>query len=159
MMQFVARQGRGSRQLCRVVVSKRVLSQSNVNPARLRSLSTTTTAGPTAAARESSNSVAIALGTALVGLGLYYAGSSRGSVSTSATNTAVSPVPVYGTAEDFKRAIKELEASFEEGVVSTDPANLSTHGFSPNVMHEGERNQLFVTTLTPLMLTRRMDGF
>jgi len=145
MMQFVARQGRGSRQLCRVVVSRRVLPQSNVNPGRLRSLSTTT-AGPTAAARASSNGLAIALGTALVGLGLYYAGSSRGSVLTSAANTAVSPVPVYGTAEDFKRAIKELEESFEEGVVSTDPANLSTHGFSPNVMHEGERNQPFVTT-------------
>ena len=131
MMQFVTRQSRVSGQLCRGIVSRRVLSpQSNVNPARLRSLSTTT-----AGARQSSNGLAIALGTALVGLGLYHVGSSRGSVS---TNTAVSTVPVYGTAEDFKRAIKELEASFEEGVVSTDPANLSTHGFSPNVMHKGE---------------------
>ena len=57
--------------------------------------------------------------------------------------------PVYGTPEDFKRAIKELEASFEDDVVSTDPPNLFTHGFSPNVMHEGERQ---VVTLTVLSL-------
>jgi D-lactate dehydrogenase (cytochrome) len=141
MMQFVARQGRGPRQLCRVLVSRRAHANANLNgnPARLRSLSATTR--PTVVARESSKGLTIALGTALVGLGLYCAGS----VLTSPANTAVSPVPVYGTAEDFKRAIKELEASFEEGVVSTDPANLSTHGFSPNVMHEGERNQPFVT--------------
>jgi len=78
----------------------------------------------------------IALGTALVGFGSYYAGSRKdGSASTKAATAAA---PVYGTQEDFKRAIKELEASFEDGVVSTDPANLFTHGFSPNVMHEGE---------------------
>jgi hypothetical protein len=141
-MQFVARaratQSRGSRPLCSTVVSRRFLSlpQSTATPARLRPLSTA--AGPTAAAsHSSSNGLAIALGIALVGLGSYYAGSSRGSVSTSAKNVAAAPPPVYGTQEDFKRAIKELEASFGEGVVSTDPANLATHGFSPNVMHEG----------------------
>jgi hypothetical protein len=139
-MQFVARQSRGSRQLGRTVASRRVLSQTTTTP-RLRPLSTA--AGPTPAARSSSNGLTIALVAALVGLGSYYVGSSRGSVSASATKTAAAPLPVYGTQEDFKRAIKELEASFAEGVVSTDPANLSTHGFSPNVMHEGERKRHF----------------
>jgi D-lactate dehydrogenase (cytochrome) len=151
-MQFVARatQSRGSRPLCRTVVSRRLLSlpQSTTNPARLRPLSTA--AGPTPASHLSSNGLAIALGIALVGLGSYYAGSSRGSASTSTTNVAAVPLPVYGTQEDFKRAIKELEASFDKDVVSTDPANLATHGFSPNVMHEGERR---TPSLTPLMLT------
>jgi hypothetical protein len=151
-MQFVARatQSRGSRPLCRNVVSRRLLSlpHSTATPARLRPLSTT--AGPTAASQLSSNGLAIALGIALVGLGSYYAGSSRSPASTSATNVAATPPPVYGTQEDFKRAIKELEASFDKDVVSTDPANLATHGFSPNVMHEGERCS---PSLTPLMLT------
>ena len=151
-MQFVARatQSRGSRPLCRNVVSRRLLSlpHSTATPARLRPLSTT--AGPTAASQLSSNGLAIALGIALVGLGSYYAGSSRSPASTSATNVAAIPPPVYGTQEDFKRAIKELEASFDKDVVSTDPANLATHGFSPNVMHEGERCS---PSLTPLMLT------
>ena len=140
VMQFVARatQSRGSRPLCRTVVSQRLLSlpQSTATPARLRPLSTA--AGPTAASRSSSNGLAIALGITLVGLGSYYAGSSRGSASTSTTNVAAAPPPIYGTQEDFKRAIKELEASFDKDVVSTDPANLATHGFSPNVMHEGD---------------------
>jgi hypothetical protein len=156
-MQFVAARATGSRPLCRTVASRRVLSlsQSTATPARLRLLSTA--AVPTAAARSSSNGLAIALGTALVGLGSYYAGSSLGSVSsTGATNAAAAPPPVYGTQEGFKRAIKELEASFEEGIVSTDPANLATHGFSPNVMHEGECSS---PLLSPLMLTPRMDEF
>ena len=128
-------------------MSRRVLSlpQSTATSAHLRPLSTA--AGPTVAARSSSNGFAIALGTALVGLGSYYAGFSRGSTSTSTTDA---PPPVYGTQEDFRRAIKELEASFEEGIVSTDPANLVTHGFSPNVMHEGERCS---PLLTQVMLT------
>ena len=156
-MQFVARatQTRGSRPLCRTVASRRLLllPQSTATPARFRPLSTA--AGPTEAARSSSNGLAIALGTALIGLGSYYVGSSRGSTSTSTTNVAGASAPVYGTQEDFKRAIKELEASFEEGIVSTDPANLATHGFSPNVMHEGERCSLLYT---PMILTRRTDG-
>ena len=66
-------------------------------------------------------------------------------------NVAAAPPPVYGTQEDFKRAIKELEASFDQsvGVVSTDPANLATHGFSPNVMHEGERCSSFTRAWGP----------
>jgi D-lactate dehydrogenase (cytochrome) len=147
-MQFVARatQVGGSRPLCRTVASRRVFSlpQSTTTSTRLRPLSTA--AGPKVAACSSSNGFAIALGIALVGLGSYYAGSSRRPTSIDTTDAP----PIYGTQEDFKRAIKELEASFEEGVVSTDPANLSTHGFSPNVMHQGERCS---PSLTQVMLT------
>jgi len=135
-------------------VSRRVLPLSlfttttTTRRAHLHPLSTTV--GATAAVRSSSNGLAIALGTVLVGLGSYYIGSTSASgprsTKATSTNAAVALPPVYGSQEDFKLAINELEMSFEQGVVSTDPANLTTHGFSPNVMYEGEQcNSLIVT--------------
>ena len=113
--------------------------------APIRRLSSTVSPITTAGNSSSpSSTLAIALGTALVGLGSYYVGSlNEGGPASVAT-------PVYGTPEDFKRAIKELEASFEDDVVSTDPPNLFTHGFSPNVMHEGEC-QVAALTLSSLL--------
>ena len=135
MMQFVARQSRTARQVGRTIAYRPGYASSRP-PSTLRLLSTTS---GTTVAGSSSKGLAIAFGAALVGLGSYYAGSSSGSsVSTATTYGAAAPPPVYGTQEDFKRAIKELEVTLE-GMVSTDPANLSTHGFSPNVMHEGEK--------------------
>ncbi|TFY79625.1 hypothetical protein EWM64_g4390 [Hericium alpestre] len=44
----------------------------------------------------------------------------------------------YGSPEDFKRAVQEMQATFPtEGVVSTHPDDLFAHGFSTNVYHEG----------------------
>jgi hypothetical protein len=141
MMQFITRHSREHVRRLRVggavTRTNQALSRSACSaPLRIRQLSST--ASPTTTAGSSSPStLAIALGTALVGLGSYYVGSlNGGSVSATASKAAA---PVYGTPEDFKRAIKELETSFEEGIVSTDPPNLFSHGFSPNVMHEGER--------------------
>ena len=143
-MQFITRHNR--RHVCRVgraiSLTNQTLSRSTSTAlAPIRRLSSTVSPITTAGNLSSSPSstLAIALGTALVGLGSYYVGSLNegGPASVAA--------PVYGTPEDFKRAIKELEASFEDDVVSTDPPNLFTHGFSPNVMHEGERQ---VATLT-----------
>lgn len=132
----VARQSHTARQVGRTIARRNAFSQPPFTPTRLRLLSTTS--GTTVVAGSSSKGLAIAFGTALVGLGSYYAGSSNGSsVSTATTYGAAAPSPSYGTQEDFKRAIRELEVTLE-GMVSTDPANLSTHGFSPNVMHEGE---------------------
>ena len=107
-------------------------------PLRIPSRQLSSTAGSTATAGPPSSPsiLAIALGTALVGLVSYYVGSLNGG-SASAT-ASMAAAPVYGTPDDFKRAIKELEASFEDGIVSTDPPNLFSHGFSPNVMHKGE---------------------
>lgn len=46
--------------------------------------------------------------------------------------------PKYGTVEDFKQAIKELqEALPRDGGVSTDPADLVIHGESPYHHHDG----------------------
>lgn len=143
-MHFVTRHARGSYQLCKAIASRRSLPQSATPLARrLRPISTTASSIAAAVSSSSSNGLAIALGAALVGLGSYYAGSTGGSVSINATSAIEVPPPVYGTQEDFRRGIRELEGSFEEGVVSTDPANLTTHGFSPNVMHEGEQRPHF----------------
>jgi hypothetical protein len=155
----VARQSRACvpRQIGRTLVSRSLLPSLRTSPVRLRLLSSTS--GTTAAAGSSSQGLAISVGVALVGLGSYYAGSSHSSsVATTTTYGAAAPPPVYGTQEDFKRAIKELEATLGD-LVSMDPADLSTHGFSPNVMHEGERRQCaFILLLTFLMLTRQTDG-
>ncbi|KAF8260458.1 FAD-linked oxidase-like protein [Lactarius quietus] len=145
MMHFITRHSREQGRRVGRVVSRtdQVLSRSTrTAPPRIRQLSST--AGPTTTAGSSSSqsTLAIALGTALVGLGSYYIGSLSGSSSSAKAATAAAPV--YGSPEDFKRAIKELEASFEEGVVSTDPPNLFTHGFSPNVMHEGLAHSVVV---------------
>ncbi|KAH9978354.1 FAD-linked oxidase-like protein [Russula compacta] len=144
-MHFVTRQARGSYQLGKAIASRRGLPQSTTTLARrLRPISTTASSLAAAVSSSSSNGLAIALGAALVGLGSYYAGSTGGPVSINATSAAEATPPVYGTQEDFRRAIRELEGSFEEGVVSTDPANLTTHGFSPNVMHEGVAHSVVV---------------
>jgi hypothetical protein len=135
-----------ARRLGRTVPSRTRQPLSHTSPARIRQLSstagsesTTTTAGSFSLP----STLTIALGTTIVGIGSYYIGSRNdGSASTKAASGAraaeAAPTPVYGTQEDFKRAIKELQDSFEENMVSTDPSNLFTHGFSPNVMHEGE---------------------
>lgn len=140
MMQFVTRHSREHVRRVGRAMSRtdQALSRSaRTAPPRIRQLSSTASSPTTTAASSSSSStLAIALGTALVGLSSYYVGSlNSGTVSKTASTAAA---PVYGTPDDFKRAIKELEASFEEGMVSTDPPNLFSHGFSPNVMHAGE---------------------
>ena len=157
-----------ARQLGRNVPSRtrQALSQSTrTAPARIRQLSSTASSTTSAGSFSLPSTLTIALGTALIGIGSYYVGSRNdGSASTKAASAAtaageaaaaagaaaraaeaaaaaaesISPTPVYGTPEDFNRAIKELKDSFEEHMVSTDPSNLFTHGFSPNVMHEGE---------------------
>jgi len=139
MMQFVTRHSREHVRRVGRAMSRtdQALSRSaRTAPPRIRQLSSTASSPTTTAASSSSSStLAIALGTALVGLSSYYVGSlNSGTVSKTASTAAA---PVYGTPDDFKRAIKELEASFEEGMVSTDPPNLFSHGFSPNVMHAG----------------------
>ena len=135
-MQFITRHSREHvRRLGRAVSrTDQALSRSTRSaPPLIRHLASTASSTTTSGSSSSPSTLAIALGTALVGLGSYYVGSlNDGSAS------AAAAAPVYGTPEDFKRAIKELEATFEEGVVSTDPPNLYTHGFSPNVMHAGE---------------------
>ncbi|KAI0299658.1 FAD-linked oxidase-like protein [Multifurca ochricompacta] len=45
--------------------------------------------------------------------------------------------PVYGTPEEFARAIEELRTLFAEGAVTTAKDQLEAHGFSPNAHHPG----------------------
>lgn len=149
MMHFITRHGRENvRRVGRAasrtdqVLSRSVLSRSE--RLRIRQLSSTASSTTTAGSSSSPSTLAIALGTALVGLGSYYLGSLNGGSVSAAQTASTAAAPVYGTPEDFKRAIKELETSFEEGMISTDPPNLFTHGFSPNVMHEGVAHSVVV---------------
>ncbi len=72
----------------------------------------------------------------MLGLGGYYIGAHSKNAGVEVANTTTSPSPrkpVYGTPEDFARAIEELRASFAEAEqVTTVPEQLVTHGFSPN---------------------------
>ncbi|KAI0061426.1 FAD-binding domain-containing protein [Artomyces pyxidatus] len=69
----------------------------------------------------------------LLGLGGYYLGALSHS-----TELAGAAKPVYGTKEDFGRAIKDLKAVFpSEDAVSTNPDDLAAHGISPNTWHPG----------------------
>lgn len=46
--------------------------------------------------------------------------------------------PQYGTANDFRKAIEQLKATFPEpGAVSDDPDVLGPYGFSENDYHPG----------------------
>jgi D-lactate dehydrogenase (cytochrome) len=72
----------------------------------------------------------------LLGLG-YYIGARSNNVLQPPLN------PVYGTPEEFARAIEELRASFAAGeAVTTAPDQLAAHGFSPNSHHPGTTNGL-----------------
>ncbi|KAH9978352.1 FAD-linked oxidase-like protein [Russula compacta] len=94
------------------------------HPHYLRPLATTTGGGVANAA--SSNVLALALGGVLLGLGGYYVGARSDTTIKSAPSK-----PVYGTPDDFARAIEELKASFSEDAVTTAEDQLNTHGFSP----------------------------
>jgi hypothetical protein len=73
----------------------------------------------------SSNVFALALGSVVLGLGGYYVGAR--------SNRRDSPSkPVYGTPEEFARAIEELKSLFSDESVTTHEDQLKAHGFSPN---------------------------
>ena len=70
----------------------------------------------------------------MLGLGGYYVGTRLASESKTPVPTSK---PVYGTPEDFARAIKELKTLFSEETVTTVEDQLKAHGFSPNTHHPG----------------------
>ena len=45
--------------------------------------------------------------------------------------------PMFGTPEDFNRAIEELKGALGKDSVSTDREDLFIHGFSANDYHPG----------------------
>jgi hypothetical protein len=100
-------------------------------PHHARLLSTSTGVGAGNPAR--SNVFALALGCALFSLGGYYVGT-RSNTPLAPSPTAVSaPLkPVFGTSEDFARAIEELKTLFAEDAVTTAKDQLEAHGFSLN---------------------------
>ncbi|KAH8992583.1 FAD-linked oxidase-like protein [Lactarius hatsudake] len=96
----------------------------------LRPLSTAASEGVPAkgpAVSSTRTPLALALAGALLGFGGYYIGARSNNVG-----VEVSPSPVYGTPEDFARAIDELKALFVGEAVTTAPDQLVAHGFSPN---------------------------
>lgn len=58
-------------------------------------------------------------------------------VGASNANRATSTVSQYGNSDDFKNGVEELQASFADGMVSTNPDDLLSHGISANVWHAG----------------------
>ena len=84
------------------------------------------------------NALALALSGALLGLE-YYIGVQSNNVGAADASARRQPTPksVYGTPEDFARAIGELRAAFAGEAVTTAPDQLATHGFSPNSHHPG----------------------
>jgi hypothetical protein len=64
-----------------------------------------------------------------MGLGGYYVGTRSNPLYTA---VSALPKPVYGTSEDFARAIEELKSSFVEDAVTTAEDQLEAHGFSSN---------------------------
>jgi D-lactate dehydrogenase (cytochrome) len=76
-------------------------------------------------------------------VGGYSIAHSTGILSMENTQT-----PKYGTAEDFKLAIKELKDALpRDGGVSTDEADLIIHGESPYHHHDG--SGLFIWAIFP----------
>ena len=73
----------------------------------------------------------------MIGLGGYYVGT-RSNHHTPVEYPGSPSKPVYGTPEDFARAIQELKTLFSEETVTTAEDQLEAHGFSPNVYHPGE---------------------
>lgn len=77
--------------------------------------------------------------------GYYLHGSSSHSSSRDEPSKQVVPAKSelnsqYGSPEDFKRAIRELEETFpSEDKVSTDPEVLHVHGYSENDYHPGKQ--------------------
>jgi hypothetical protein len=111
-------------------------------PASIRSSSSTASTGAALAS--------VALGGALLGLGGYYIGarSNNIGVDVAIARALESPPPrkpVYGTPEDFSRAIEELRASFARDAVTTEPDQLAAHGFSTNTHHSGMRALLCIS--------------
>ena len=105
-----------------------ISGRKHIHPHYLRQLHTATSRNTGNAS--SSNVFALALGSVALGLGGYYVGVRR------AIETHP-PKPVYGTPEDFARAIEELQTLFSRDTVTTDEDQLEAHGFSPNAYHAG----------------------
>ena len=92
----------------------------------------TTSGGGSSGIAASSNVFALALGSVVLGLGGYYVG------ARSNHRPSRSPSkPVYGTPEEFARAIEELKSLFPDESVTTREDQLESHGFSPETHHPG----------------------
>jgi hypothetical protein len=110
-------------------------------PIHLRPLSTATPSSSSTASTRAALAF-VALGGAILGVGGYYIGARSNSIGVNvgtARALEFPPLqkPVYGTPEDFSRAIEELRASFAGEAVTTAPDQLGAHGFSPNTHHPG----------------------
>jgi hypothetical protein len=89
------------------------------------------------AASTNINAFALALGSVVLGLGGYYVGT-RSIRHHPVSESSGSPSkPIYGTQEDFARAIEELKTLFSEEIVTTAEDELKAHGFSPNTHFPG----------------------
>lgn len=71
-----------------------------------------------------------------MGLGGYYVGA-RSHTLAPVESPGSPSKPVYGSPEDFARAIQELKTLLSEESVTTAEDQLEAHGFSPNMHYPG----------------------
>jgi D-lactate dehydrogenase (cytochrome) len=111
--------------------------QQPVRYQRLRLLGTGTASGGGAERTTSSNvgALRLALGSVVLALGGYYVGAHSNHVESPGSPSK----PVYGSPEDFARAIQELKTLLSDETVTTAEDQLEAHGFSPNMYHPGEQ--------------------
>ncbi|KAI0755394.1 FAD-linked oxidase-like protein [Daedaleopsis nitida] len=123
------------------ILTRRAPSSQLLRPATLTPRWNSSTAGEHPS-RPSSGSnrrimLAFAAGSILSGAVAYYA-ASQGIADAERNRASAELNNQYGSPEDFKRAIGELRAAFEdEDAVTTDAAHLEEHGFSENDYHPG----------------------
>ena len=113
--------------------------QQLARPQHLRLLGTASGgSGPGGGNVATSSVVALVLGSVVLGLGGYYVGARSNYHPIESASPGSPSKPVYGTPEDFARAIEELKTLFSEETVTTAKDQLEAHGFSPNVYHPGK---------------------
>lgn len=132
-MQTAAR----TRSVCRTLLRRAALPSQPSRGGQLhgsRFLSSSASGNSASQARYVVGGLALALGGAV---GYALGSGSRPSGATTAPST--SSVPQYGTPEDFKAAIRELQRALPGDMVTDDEDVLQEHGFSTNDYHPGER--------------------
>ncbi|PIL22974.1 hypothetical protein GSI_15671 [Ganoderma sinense ZZ0214-1] len=104
-------------------------------------------ASPNPQSRSSSSSnapLAFVLGSALSGAAAYFYATSQADTA-SPTTAGADLNNKYGSPEDFKKAIEELEQLFPgDETVTTDPIALEEHGMSVNDYHEASNPSVVV---------------
>jgi len=129
---MIPQTGSKSLRMCRGTLALARSSRTVIRTAPIRHLSSETT--PPSQSSRAPLLLAAALGSGALG----YAIAQTVSADEQQPIVNLNAKPVYGSPQDFQKAIKELQAAFPDAdAVSTDLDDLQTHGFSANDWHPG----------------------